>query len=332
MENKIYRLNRSIEVLDSKWESDFFSFEENQYYKINLTVQSSIKGMFGVIFYNENLKKLNHDFFSSFSNSDHFSTITSFFSPKNGAKKGRLVFLSTDSLKIKEISIEKTCWKDVLCWLEHLQNNVIKVRPFICKKRFIQRTIDSFKNGKRVKVVLLGDSIINDTSNSFFEVLLRKIYPAIQIEIIPSVRDSTGCPYYEKENRVKQYVIDYEPDLLMIGGISNNEDVDSIRNVIRQVRKSIDPEIFVMNEIFGKEDASWNELSQTPDAGKNSYRYKLEKLSEEEKIEFFDINRYWLEFLRYKEKHYEFFLRDELHPNDYGRLVIAYLLFYFFHM
>lgn len=47
-------------------------------------------------------------------------------------------------------------------------------------------------------------------------------------------------------------MIDFKPDLLIIGGIRNNGNVDAIRNVVLQGRQKINPEIIFMNEIFGK--------------------------------------------------------------------------------
>ena len=50
---------------------------------------------------------------------------------------------------------------------------------------------------------------------------------------------STGCWWYKLENRVQDYVIKYKPDLLMIGGISQSDDVESIREVIHQVHAAL---------------------------------------------------------------------------------------------
>ena len=98
-----------------------------------------------------------------------------------------------------------------------------------------------------LRVAMLGDSICNDTSNSLYETLLARIYPKAKLEIVTSVRGGTGCWYYKDEGRVKPYVLDYKPDLVMIAGISHGFDVESIRSVIRQIRQGSNCEILVMS-------------------------------------------------------------------------------------
>ena len=46
-------------------------------------------------------------------------------------------------------------------------------------------------------------------------------------------------------------MLKHNPDLLMIGGISQREDVDAIREVIHQVRAKQSPEILLMTPAFG---------------------------------------------------------------------------------
>ena len=100
----------------------------------------------------------------------------------------------------------------------------------------IPRTMQRLREGGNLKIVLLGDSIMNQTCHSGFGLLLQRLYPKVKIESVASVRGSTGCWWYKEENRIEDYVLKHHPDLLMIGGISQRNDVDSIREVIRQVR------------------------------------------------------------------------------------------------
>ncbi|MCS7180184.1 MAG: hypothetical protein NZ891_02395, partial [bacterium] len=144
------------------------------------------------------------------------------------------------------------------------------------------------------------------------------------------VRGGTGCWYYEKENRVKEYVLDYNPDLLIIGGISNRDDTEAIRNVIRKAREKQNLEIIVMSKAVGKEGDPRTNYEWTYEIVENTYRDKLKKLAEEEKVEFFDIEKYWGEYIKNSNLPYEFFLRDQVHANEYGKLILAYLLYYYF--
>jgi hypothetical protein len=66
-------------------------------------------------------------------------------------------------------------------------------------------------------MVLPGGSIMGNTSGSSFELLLMRDYPKCKIVKMPSLRSSTGCQYYREENRVKDYVLKHNPDLLDSG-------------------------------------------------------------------------------------------------------------------
>ena len=117
--------------------------------------------------------------------------------------------------------------------------------------RNLDRTIERLREGGTLKIVMLGDSIIGDTSVVEIRTAAGREYPKCKIEKVTSVRGSTGCWWYKLDNHVEEYVLRHKPDLLMIGGISQREDVDSIREVIRQVRAKQSPEILLMTPAFG---------------------------------------------------------------------------------
>ncbi len=317
-----------------EWESQFFDVRENQYYKVCFDIKTSVSGLWGVHFYCDEIK-LNHDFFDSFSSSPlRFMPYVSYFNTKHGTNRAKLIF--RPSLKsefiIKNITVEEVGGKEVLKWMRNNYALIPEVNAFKCEKQYLSKTINRFVTGGNLRIVLLGDSIVNDIANSNFELLLRTFYPSINVEIIPSVKDSTGCEYYQREKRVQEYIVDYSPDLLVIGGISNRGNVNPIRRVITRVRKKIYPEILITNEIFGKEQ-TWNKFDLSGDKNEKSarsYDFQLRELAEQEKVEFFDIKSRWIEYMKSSNKKYEFFLRDRIHPNRFGRLVIAYFMFYFF--
>ena len=100
----------------------------------------------------------------------------------------------------------------------------------------IPKTMSKLRDGGELRMVLLGDSIMGNTSGSSFELLLMRDYPKCKIVKIASLRSSTGCKYYREDNRVQDYVLKHNPDLLVIGGISNGGDAEAVRSVIQQVR------------------------------------------------------------------------------------------------
>ena len=82
------------------------------------------------------------------------------------------------------------------------------------------RTLDALKSGKPWRILMLGDSIMQDTFHSQFHALVKRAYPKSDITWLVSVRGSTGCWYYCEPENFKKYVADYKPDCVFIGGIS----------------------------------------------------------------------------------------------------------------
>ena len=116
----------------------------------------------------------------------------------------------------------------------------------------IPKTMSKLRDGGELRMVLLGDSIMGNTSGSSFELLLMRDYPKCKIIKIASLRSSTGCKYYREENRVQDYVLKHNPDLLVIGGISNGGDAEAVRSVVQQVRaKKPDTEVLLLTPVFG---------------------------------------------------------------------------------
>ena len=124
----------------------------------------------------------------------------------------------------------------------------------------IPRTMKKLRDGGELRMVLLGDSIMGNTSASSFELLLMRNYPKCKIVKIASLRSYTGCTYYRDDNRVQDYVLRHNPDVLVIGGISNGGDAEAVRSVVRQVRaQKPDTEVLLLTPVFGRYVTSTSE-------------------------------------------------------------------------
>jgi lysophospholipase L1-like esterase len=226
-------------------------------------------------------------------------------------------------------------WEDPFKGLDPLQRidalyasiPPVKYTPPADRWALLPKTMERLQNGGELRIVMLGDSIVNDTSSSRWELMLMRMYPKCKVVKVTSVRGSTGCWWYKDENRVEEYVLRHKPDLLMIGGISNKDDTDAIREVIRQVRAKIQPEILLMTGPFGfydpVADKNWR---PEPEAEGTSYRTRLMKLAQEEKAEFIDMQGVWGTYLRECGKPRLWYMRDVVHANDRGFQVLGRIL------
>lgn len=204
----------------------------------------------------------------------------------------------------------------------------LKYQPPASRWQNLPVTEKILKNGRgELRVVMLGDSIVNDTSRSGWELLIEKQYPDIKMRKITCVRGSTGCWWYKEDGRVKRYVLDHEPDLLIIGGISQRDDIPSIKSVIEQVGKKSKCDILLMTGAFGRVDPSddkqWK-LEINPET--NDYRAKLLRLSREMKCAFLDMRGPWGQYIRNSGKQLDWFKRDVVHANERGEQIIGRIL------
>ena len=196
----------------------------------------------------------------------------------------------------------------------------------------IPKTMQKLQEGPALTIVMLGDSIVNDTAHSSYEELLMRLYPKCRVKKVVSVRGSTGCWWYKDEGRVKPYVLDHAPDLLMIGGISQRNDIESIRSVIQQARAALpDLEVLLMSEAFGSYDPRKDEKwTYDVDPQGDAYRSRLLRLATEENCEFVDMQGPWGRYIRESTRAMGSFKRDPVHANDRGKQILGRILERFF--
>ena len=192
----------------------------------------------------------------------------------------------------------------------------------------IPATMAKLRGGGELRMVLLGDSIMGNTAASSFELLLMRDYPSCTIIKIPSLRSSTGCKYYQEDNRVQDYVLQHNPDLLVIGGISNGGDAEAVRSVIRQVRaKKPDTEVLLLTPVFGAlRDDHIKNYTREIDTTTSNFRHNMMKVAVEEKCAFFDITGPWWEYIQMSGKTPGWFMGDFVHANERGCQIIGRLL------
>lgn len=194
--------------------------------------------------------------------------------------------------------------------------------------KYIPKTIQTLREGGELRMVLLGDSIMGNTSGSSFELLLMRDYPKCKVIKIASLRSSTGCKYYQEENRVEEYVLRHNPDLLVIGGISNGGDYEAVRSVIRQVRaKQPGVEVLLLTPVFGSSrDAHIKTFSPQIDMSTDNFRRGMMRVAEEERCAFFDMTGPWWQYIQSSGKTYGWFKGDAVHANHRGCQIIGRLL------
>lgn len=204
----------------------------------------------------------------------------------------------------------------------------IRYQPPAGRFANIPRTMRALREGGVLRMVLLGDSIMGNTSGSSFELLLMRDYPQCKIVKIASLRSSTGCKYYREDHRVQDYVLKHNPDLLVIGGIYNGGDAEAVRSVVRQVRaQKPDTEVLLLTPVFGApRDEHIRTYTRQIDTTRSNFRFNMQKVAAEEKCAFFDMTGPWWAYIQDSGKTYGWFMGDAVHANHRGCQIIGRLL------
>ncbi len=325
----------------TKWFSPHVKITPFKFYKIILTAKAPKKAYWFAFYYDKDGKFIVADTYSSVECSTDFTVSEGIIRTREYAATVRIgVRGGFGSVELKNAALVLVSDKDALTWSDAYVTKLpaLKFKAPAGRHKLIPKTIARLKNGTLTRIVMLGDSIINDTSNSNYELQLRRLYPKMNARIITSVRGGTGVRVYQAEDKHKQYVIDRKPDLLMIGGISNGKNIKNFRTVVQLTRKAFpDCEIMIMTGPMG---GDWRKGGKSPvnplamqkfedtKRGRQftAFRDKLKALCTEEKVAFFDMGLAWHHYLGASGKPYMFFHRDKVHANTPGKEILGRIL------
>ncbi len=195
----------------------------------------------------------------------------------------------------------------------------------------LEKTQRALTEGGKLQILGLGDSIINDTMRSGWIAKLQQAYPKAEIAATVYVRGGGGCQHYKVEDRIAKNVIPLKPDLVLIGGISQ-QDVASIEEVIRQLRADLpDVEILLTSGVFGTTDPRDEAaLAKARHSGSSEYGRSLKSLAAKHHCAYLDMTTPWAEYIRSTKLHPHRFYRDVVHANAEGEQILSMILMSFF--
>jgi hypothetical protein len=315
----------------------------HHYYRLRFRAKTPQRAHWAATFITKDGREIVADVYDAIDASPDWQSYTFMFRTHPDARHVRIRlqpdYMQIDAapLSVRNLRLDEVSATEVAQWADE----VVSVCPLVHfeadpdRWQHLPRTMQRLREGRKLRIVMLGDSICNDTSNSLYETQLARFYPRARIKVVTSVRGGTGCWYYKDDKRVQEYVLDYRPHLLVISGISHHFDPESIRSVIRQVRRASVCEILVMSGAVTPEgtmqrahlkskpisEAMW-EMEQ--------FTRRMRRMCREEDAEFFDIRRAWDDYMLRSQLPYDFVSRDPIHANGRGKQILARLLTRYF--
>jgi len=331
-----------LRVQTGYWQSPAMAVSPFQYYRLSFRSRTASRGYWCAVFFNAEGKELAADVYDSVYESVNWQAHTFCVRAHAEAKEMRLRFQPIETpLFLAEAGVEASEQNSAAAWAGEVAAGCPALHFLAPPGRWerLPRTMKTLREGGKLRVVILGDSIANDTSNSMFETLLKRVYPQASLEIVTSVRGGAGCWYYKDESRVRDYVLRFQPDLVIIGGISARYDgdhpaacIEAFRSVIRQIRAGADCEFLLLSGSLCPVGQDGGHLKLTGQALRRSqaelknFASQMAAMAGEEKAEFFDIHSAWDAYIQASPQPQQWFMRDPVHANSRGKQVVGRIL------
>jgi hypothetical protein len=294
--------------------------EEFRYYMLSFDAQCPDECFWGVLFYDSFGEAIVADVWSLIDKTQKSYRVAVY--SRCGAVALQPLFQGPVDLKVSSLTIQRVSPEDVAGLCDQLYETLPEVSGDILgSMRRLPQITSSLRLGGVYRAVMLGDSVVNDTFNSNFHALVQRAYPESECNWICSVRGNTGCWFYREPANFKGYVESFRPDLLIVGGISQKNDLRSIRHVVSRSQEQVGCEILLMTGPFGRLE-SRDALS--------GFSLRMEELAENLNVGFLDCCNIWRRYLETYSIPAGYFYRDAVHANDRGKQIIGRVLEQYF--
>lgn len=256
-----------------------------------------------------------------------------------GTAELEVFFQSKSGLEAWDVAVEEASIADAA---EFCDRTYAKLPPLAFKPEgnplaLAPRTLAALKTGRPWRILLLGDSIVQDTYHSQFPALVQRLYPEANVTWLVSVRGSTGCWFYQDEKNFADYVTRHRPDCVMIGGISNWIHPDlplngaaAIEVVANRIVDELKAEVIVMTPTLSYDLRDPESLAAWNRPGKVAFgegeRQELAEICRRRSWPFWDLYTPAYDWLTTCDRPINFYSRDQVHSGELGKQLIARLM------
>lgn len=271
----------------------------------------------------------------------------------------RIRFQSIDpQVFIDDVKVETTTPQEVAQWGDSYYDTIPAKLAYVPKAdrwMHLPLTMNRLRTGQNLRIVMLGDSVEQDTANAPFDAWLERLYPGATIEVISSTRGSTRVENYEDPDLMQQYVLAYQPDLLCIGGISNGDDMSAYQSVVDQMyadnlANGYTTEILILSPQWSPNIQGIYQIGPTnieldqnpandPGGAPAGLRGDLLNFCASNNIEYLDLNGVASQFIYgpaalagvgpptdANGDPYSYWMRDYVHSSDNGKMIQGRML------
>jgi len=244
----------------------------------------------------------------------------------------RIAFVSKGKVEARDIRFTTATAAEAAKWCDDLYKTMppLKFTAPPDSMALLPKTVAAMKNGTPWRVVMLGNSLMDDSVNSLFMALVQRDFPASRFNVVGSVRGQTGCGFYRIPEQFQKYVVAHKPELLMILDSTGGEDLEA---VVKMTREQVGCEILVINTPLG---GDWRKKAETLDwrsftnrSGGPAFNIiPVRNCTQKLNVAFWDMTSPCNDYLAAAGD--IDFTRDYVHNNDVGKQIIGRVLHQYF--
>lgn len=205
----------------------------------------------------------------------------------------------------------------------------------------LAQTANRLRRGEELRLVLVGDSIANDTGNSHFALLLERALTGSVVNVISEVSGAKGCEFYLDKDRFKSRLLVHQPHLVLVAGISHNCHAEPVFALVAAVKAAL-PQAEFLVTTGGMADPGMTEelrgqgMTSVPEAGSHpewnrlhAFHATLAAGAQSSGFAFLDTRSVWEAYVRRTGLNRYSFMRDPVHANVHGKAILGATLVQF---
>ncbi len=225
-------------------------------------------------------------------------------------------------LRVRDVAIQAIGRGEVAAIADALLDELPPPDVFPTAGRWglLPRTHEILRRGGVLRVVMLGDSIVNDTANSHWPVIVERAWPGVRIDLVVAVRDGGRCDRVLNGDALHREVLDHTPDLVMLGGIST-PDAEAMRAVVRRLRVAGPMEIMLLGPAAGP--GGRRETPESECLRYAAYDAALARMARDERAAYVDMLGPWRRTLERIPVGGPDLYRDPIHASEHGRQILG---------
>ena len=332
------------------WSSPLFAYTPFQYFCIQFSSRGAGTPWVAGMGYNTNtgwghfpstaaqFGELQDDDWTTFAPTADWTPRTFYTRARANAQKCSILFMG-DQAQFSNILVTAAQSTDVSSWADSVYASIPQLQFTPSNQRYqnLSRTRGKLAGGQTVCLVFVGDSIIQDMANSTLDVLLARVYPGTQVQLITASGGGAGMDKWDSDTswrwpdidlNLDESVIMQQPDLVLLGGISTASAWQShFPSMIQKVRERVrarwgyDVDVMLTTGAFGT------------GADAPGYDAGLLTISQQYSTSFLDLRGVTEDYLNSAAQagyNRSFFYRDGTHANYFGKQILGRILFAWF--